>query len=197
MNGLKFVFCEGKDDVAVINGVAQSIGITGLSIDAIGGKDNLKNVLGAFKTRPEFAQKKVASLGIVRDADDDGDAAFRSVCDWLRAHDFFPPSTNGGITDETLRVGVLIIGPEGGRGMLEDLCLQSASDSAEFACVESYFHCVAENSERKRFSSKAKVRAWMAPQADHELYVGKAAEKGYWPWENPVFDPIKQFLRVL
>ena len=32
---------------------------------------------------------------------------------------------------------------------------------------------------------------------DYTLYVGKAAEKGYWPWDSPVFDPMKEFLRGL
>ena len=37
----------------------------------------------------------------------------------------------------------------------------------------------------------------MASHVDYEFYVGKAAEGGYWPWESPVFDELKQFLRAL
>ena len=33
MNGLKFVFCEGKDDLAVVKGLAGSIGVTDLQIE--------------------------------------------------------------------------------------------------------------------------------------------------------------------
>jgi hypothetical protein len=197
MNGLKFVFCEGKDDLAVITGVAQSIGISGLEIEPISGKNKLRDFLRGVWTRPEFAQKKVAAVGIIRDADDDASAAFQSVRDSLLANGFPAPEANGAVTGETIKVGILIVGPNAGRGMLEDLCLQSVSDRPEFPCVDEFFRCVADKSGRKDFSSKAKVRAWMASHPDFEFYVGKAAEKGYWPWASPVFDSLKQFLRAL
>jgi len=38
---------------------------------------------------------------------------------------------------------------------------------------------------------------WMASHQDYELYVGKAAEKGYWQWTNPAFDGLRDFLRAL
>jgi hypothetical protein len=195
MNGLKFVFCEGGDDQAVITGVAASIGITDLRIEPFLGKDKLRNFLRVLNTRPEFAQNKVATMAIVRDADADGAAAFQSVCDALKANDFKVPATNGEFVIDGIQVGVLIVGPNGGRGMVKDLCLQAVSGSPEFPCVDDYFNCIAQKSDRKAFSSKAKVRVWMASHVDHELYVGKAAEKGYWPWESPVFDLIKEFLR--
>ena len=84
-----------------------------------------------------------------------------------------------------------------GTGMLEDLCLNSVSHNPEFSCVDDYFKCVAQKSERKEFSSKARVRVWMASHADHEAYVGAAAAQGYWPWGSQVFDPLKAFLQQL
>ena len=79
--------------------------------------------------------------------------------------------------------------------MIEDLCLLSVSNRPEFPCVDEYFQCIAQRSGRQGFSSKARVRVWMASHVDYEYYVGKAAEKGYWPWESPVFDSLKEFLR--
>ena len=79
--------------------------------------------------------------------------------------------------------------------MIEDLCLLSVSNRPEFPCVDDYFQCIAQRSGRQGFSSKARVRVWMASHVDYEYYVGKAAEKGYWPWESPVFDSLKEFLR--
>jgi hypothetical protein len=98
MNGLKFVFCEGKDDLAVITGVAQSIGIAGLNIEPFGGKNKLREFLRDLQTRPEFAQKKVAGVGVVRDADQDAGAAFQSVRDSLLANGFPTPEANGAVT---------------------------------------------------------------------------------------------------
>jgi hypothetical protein len=197
MSGMKFVFCEGGDDLAVANGVADSIGLAGIHVERFLGKDKLRSFLKDVKTRPEFAQNKVEAIGIIRDADEDGNAAFRSVCDALRTNGFKAPDTNGGFATNGIRVGVLIVGPKNGKGMVEDLCLNSVSDLPEFPCVEDYFRCISQKCDRKEFSSKAKVRVWMASHVDHEFYVGKAAEKGYWPWESPVFNPMKAFLRQL
>lgn len=197
MNGLKFVFCEGSDDVAVIKGLMDSAGLAGVSIEPFGGKDNLRNFLRDVQKRPEFAQKRVSAVGIIRDADADGDAALRSVCDALTAHGFKAPDTNGGLARGNPKIGVLIVGPNGDTGMIEDLCLNAVADRPEFSCVDEYFKCITRKSGRRDFSSKAKVRVWMASQADHELYVGKAAEKGYWPWDSPVFGLLMEFLRKL
>jgi hypothetical protein len=195
MNKLKFVFCEGGDDQGVIAGVAASINITDIRVEPFLGKDNLRNFLRVLRTRPEFAQNKVATIAIIRDADEDETAAFQSVCDALKANNFKAPEKNGGFVANGIRVGVLVVGPNDGKGMVEDLCLKSVSHLPEFPCVNNYFQCIAERSERKVFSSKAKVRVWMASHVDHELYVGKAAEKGYWPWQSAAFDSIKEFLR--
>jgi hypothetical protein len=81
--------------------------------------------------------------------------------------------------------------------MIEDLCLQSVAQEPEFPCVDRYFECISERSTRKEFSSKAKFRVWMASHSDHEYYIGKAAEAGYFPWENEVFSPIRAFLQKL
>jgi uncharacterized protein DUF3226 len=197
MSGLRFVFCEGGDDLAVVKGLAVSIGVSDLHIEPYLGKNNLRHFLRDVKVRPEFAQNRVASIGILRDADEDGAAAFQSVCDALRTNGFKTPGANGGFALNGIRVGVLIVGPNNGKGMIEDLCLNSVSDHPEFPCVEDYFRCITEKSARKGFSSKARVRVWMSSHEDYEFYVGKAAEKGYWPWESTVFDSMKEFLRAL
>jgi hypothetical protein len=194
---MKFVFCEGGDDLAVITGVANSIGLTSLHIEPFLGKDKLRNFLRDVQTRPEFSQDKVTSVGIIRDADEDGYAAFQSVRDALMTNGFKTPDHSGGFAANGIKTGVLIIGPKNGEGMIEDLCLNSVSTRPEFACVDDYFRCIAEKSDRKMFSSKAKVRVWLASHSDYELYVGKAAEAGYWPWESPAFDSVKVFLRQL
>ena len=194
---MKFVFCEGWDDLAVITGVAGSIGLTDLRVEPFLGKGKLRSFLREVQTRPEFAQNKVAAVGIIRDADEDGDAAFQSVRDALLANGFKAPDQNGGFAVNGINIGVLIVGPKHGKGMVEDLCLSSVSNRPEFSCVEDYFRCIAEKSDRKNFSSKARIRVWMASQVDYDVRVGIAAEMGYWPWESPAFDSMKEFLRQL
>ncbi len=194
---MKFIFCEGKDDVSVIQGVAGSMGLKDLRVERIDGKNNLREFLKTFRKRPEFTREEVASIGIIRDADGDGVGAFRSVCDALAGNNFKVPGQNGGFTTGGIKTGVLIIGPNDGKGMIEDLCLNAVSDRPEFGCVDDYFRCIAQKCNRNNFSSKAKVRVWMASHVDYDLRVGGAAEGGYWPWGSPVFDSMKQFLRQL
>jgi hypothetical protein len=197
MSGLKFVFCEGGDDLAVTEGVAASMNLKDLRIEPFLGKDNLRRFLTDLQKRPEFARNKVAAIAVIRDADDNGSAAFQSVRGALEATGFAAPSANGLFAEGAIKTGILVVGPKNGRGMVEDLCLNSVSDRPEFVCVEDYFRCIEQKSERRNFTSKAKIRVWMASHVDYDLRVGKAAERGYWPWENPVFNPVREFLSEL
>lgn len=196
MSGLKkFVFCEGKDDVAVVRGLAKHLGLD-IEVDEYGGKNNVSTLLKGLRTRPEFVQQRIESLAILRDADADAAATFTSVRDSLFQNGFEAPNGAGTFTQSSPRVGVFIVGVNG-RGMIEDLCLGSVADQPEFVCIADYFACITQKSGRANFSSKAKVRVWMASHVDYEYHVGKAAEEGYWPWESPAFNSLKDFLKAL
>ena len=192
---MKFVFCEGKDDVAVVNGLASHLNLD-LQVEEYGGKDNLPSFLESLQKRPDFAQQKVIAMAIVRDADQDAAAAFQSVRNHLMQSNFPSPEANGAFSNTALRVGAFVV-EVNGRGMIEDLCLNSVADRPEFPCIDAYFACITEKSGRSPFTSKAKVRVWMASQVDYDYRVGLAAEAGYWPWESPAFDSLKHFLQAL
>lgn len=192
---MKFVFCEGKDDVAVVRGLAAHLGLS-LEVEEYGGKNKVSLLLQGLRTRPEFVQGKIEAIAILRDADEDASATFTSVRSALIQNSFEAPDAAGDFKQSSMRVGIFIVGVNG-KGMIEDLCLKSVADRPEFPCVDDYFSCITEKSGRTPFSSKAKVRVWMASQADHEFHVGKAAAHGYWPWESPAFDSLKNFLKAL
>lgn len=194
-DAMKFVFCEGSGDQLVIQSLARHLNLE-VTVETTGGKDNLPNFLKSLQTRPEFARQQVETMAILRDADRDAAAAFQSAQNFLRQSGFPAPDVNGTFSNTPLRVGVFIVGVNG-VGMIEDVCLNSVSDLPEFSCVDSYFACIAERSARSNSSSKAKVRVWMASHDDYDYRVGKAAEKGYWPWASPAFDPLKNFLKAL
>jgi hypothetical protein len=192
---MKFVFCEGKDDVAVVRGLAAHLKLD-FQVEQYGGKNNLAPFLESLPKRPDFSQQKVEAMAILRDANGDSTASFASVRDALQRNGFPQPNADATFSDSALRVGIFIVGVKG-QGMIEDVCLNSVSDQPEFLCVDDYFNCIAKKSSRSKFSSKAKVRVWMASHVDYEFHVGKAAEEGYWPWESPAFDSIKDFLKAL
>lgn len=192
---MKFVFCEGKDDVAVVRSLARHLNLA-IQVEEYGGRDRLPLFLESLQKRPEFAQQKVRGVAMLRDANGDSGASFTSVHDALQRTGFTPPNMHASFSDAALRVGVFIVGVNG-RGMIEDVCLQSVGDRPEYSCVEDYFNCIAQKSSRSQFSSKARVRVWMASHVDFEYHVGKAAEEGYWPWESTAFDSLKDFLKAL
>jgi hypothetical protein len=191
---MKFVFCEGKDDVAVVQGLVSHLGLA-IKTEPYGGKNNLSNFLENLPKRPEFAQHRVTSIAILRDADGNSNAAFASVRDSLQRYGFDVPERDGGLSNSPMNVGVFIVGI-GGKGMIEDLCLASVAGRPEFPCVDGYFDCLSRISTRA-FSSKAKVRVWMASQVDYEYHVGRAAEEGYWRWDSPCFESLRSFLKEL
>jgi hypothetical protein len=135
-------------------------------------------------------------MAILRDADKNLAGAFASVRDTLRQNNFAAPDANENFKESSPRVGIFIVGVDG-QGMIEDLCLKSVASEPGFHCVDEYFRCIAKHSSRKEFKSKAKVRVWMASHEDYDYRVGLAAEKSYWPWDNPAFDSLKNFLRAL
>jgi hypothetical protein len=194
-DAMKFVFCEGKDDVAVVRGLATHLKLN-LRVEAFGGKNNLPIFLESLQKRPDFAQQKVSGMAVLRDANGDSKSSFASVRDTLQRQGFPPPNADATFSGSALRIGIFIVGVNG-RGMIEDVCLNSVSDQPDFACVENYFACIAQKSVRSGFSSKARVRVWMASHVDYDYHVGKAAEEGYWPWESPAFDSLKKFLQEL
>jgi hypothetical protein len=194
-DAMKFIFCEGKDDVAVLRGLTSHLKLE-IQVEEYGGKSNLANFLRTLPKRPEFARQQVAAMAVIRDADSDAVATFTSVRDTLKQNNFEAPAADGTFTESALKVGVFIVGVNG-QGMIENLCLKSVSDQPGFPCVDSYFACIAQKSTRSAFSAKAKVRVWMASHVDFEYHVGKAAEEGYWPWESSAFDSLKTFLRAL
>lgn len=195
---LRFIFCEGDDDFSIISEVIRFLGITNIIVERYHGKDNLRNFLMALPTRPEFGQQKVSALAVVRDADDDLTAAFTSVHNALKCCKYSNcPKNNGEIAGSNPKIGIFIVGPRNGKGMVEDLCLMSVSNQPEYPCVEAYFRCIEEKSGRKNFSAKARLRVWMSSHVDYDLRAGRAAKDGYWPWEHTTFDELKRFLTAL
>ncbi|MGC8878302.1 MAG: DUF3226 domain-containing protein [Anaerolineae bacterium] len=75
---------EGKEEELFFEAFNRHLGLQKIQVLPIGGKDRLRETLKALVKSPGFSEK-VASLGIIRDADTDPQAAFQSVCDTLRA----------------------------------------------------------------------------------------------------------------
>ncbi len=191
---MKLVLCEGKDDKAVVEGLCIHASIGGLVVEEYDGRDNLERVVSSLPVRPEFTRRQVDSLAILIDAEADGNASFQKLQNAIRqGFDVVIPGA-GVFVGESPRIAGFVVCDGTGRGMVEDLCLKSVNDRADYKCVEEYFECLCKNTERKDYHSKAKFKAWMASQTAFDYRVGLAAAKGYIPWGSDAFNKLREFL---
>jgi hypothetical protein len=211
----KLLLGEGKDEVAFFRAILVHLKLEDVQVMEYQGKHGMLAGITAIVKLPGF--NEVESIGITRDADyfdnlaatlipenrsiGEAQAAFDSVCSTLRNAEVNLPIPHAVIHKTTGEkkpsVCVFILPDCIQPGMLEDLCLQSLTGSFNLQCINEYFNCVAQNVNRIHpihKKSKAMIRAWLACQEEPDLVLGQAAEKGYWNFENPAFDKLKQFI---
>jgi hypothetical protein len=187
---------EGREEELFFGALIKHLGLQNIQTMPIGGKEQLRPNLKALAVSPGFPE--VVSLGVVRDANADPGAAFQSVHDALQAANLPTPERPLAFVGERPRVTVLILPGGDRKGELEDLCLDAIAQDPAMPCVEQYFECL----QQKGLSlpgniSKAKVQVFLASRHKAGLRLGEAAHAGFWPWENAVFDKVKDFLQKL
>jgi len=103
-----------------------------------------------------------------------------------------------------LRIEVFILPDNQNPGMLETLCMEAVANSQQLAgantCVERFFECLKNGGVQlpdDQRLAKHKAQAYLATREKVQLYPGLAAYDGYWPWDSPVFGPLKRFLESL
>jgi hypothetical protein len=150
----------------------------------------------ALAATPGFAA--VTSLGIVRDAERSARSALQSIQTALAAAGLPVPSRHAVVAVGTPNVSAFIL-PDGNRpGMLESLCLSAVASDPATACLDPYFDCVKQQGVvPTRNPEKARLHAFLATRHKPDLLLGQAASAGYFPWDDPVFEPLKDFLRRL
>lgn len=193
---MKLIVCEGADDQAVLEELLQHLGRQDVVVEQCKGVDNLGRYLRELQKRPEFVRQEVESLGVMIDADQNGDDAWRRVGALVKESFGVELRERGVSAGERPRIVGFVNGRDN-RGTLEDVCLEALRGQPGFACLEEYFRCLEQTTDRKTYPAKARFRAWMAAQADFDLRTGKAAKQGYLPWESPAFEPLRDFLGVV
>jgi hypothetical protein len=192
----KQLVVEGRDAEVFFHAFLSHLHIDDVQIQNFGGVRELKGFLKALCNVPNFAQ--VTSVGIVRDAEADAVAAFQSVCGALSGANLAVPDQIMVPAEDHPQVSVLIL-PDGKTpGMLETICLQSVQGDPVMECIEHYFECLEQRTDSSpKKIHKARVQAFLASRLRPGLLLGQAASVGYWPWDSPAFDPVRQFLQGL
>jgi hypothetical protein len=190
---------EGKDEQNFFDALLKHLRITTIQILPIGGKDQFAEAIKSITKQSGFAD--VAAMGIVRDADNNPKGAFDSISGALRKVALKPPAKVRVFTEETPKIGILVLPPQpiGSNHNLEDVCLASVAEDTAMTCLDAYFACLVEQNIRPAENDigKARLHAFLASRAIPDLRLGEAAQKGYWNWQHPIFEPIKMFLQQL
>ncbi len=138
------------------------------------------------------------ALGIVRDADSDGLAAWHSVRDAVSRADLQAPDRNGDFSDGPPDAGILIIPDSQGRGALETLCVQSVAETPAGDCVKRYLTCLKDHDVLESANrDKSFTHAWLAAGPDPVARVGEGARQGRWNFDHPAFAPLVRFVQRL
>ncbi len=195
----KQLIVEGNDDVRVFKSLGSHLNISDIEIRPYGGVDNMRTFLRTLSAMPEF--RLVRSLAIVADANSDKDRRDRRIRSALSDMGLPTPSAPLEVeSDGRLNVTYLVVPHNRDTGMIEDVCLDSVSDDPAMDCIDRYFECISEANTpgpRQVWSSKAKLRAFLASRDRPDLRIGEAAERGVWQFEAAAFDPLKDLLRTL
>ena len=188
---------EGKDQLNFFEAIIRRVNLVSeLQVQDFGGVRELRGFLRALVDSPGF--ETVASLGIVRDAEEGAARAHQSVEDSLR-HTGLPAPGDAGGRGVGPMVRTLILPGKGAEaGMLETLLCRSVADMHVNDCIDEFFKCTdALPGVDIRRPDKARAQAYLATQPEPQVSVGVAAQKGYWPLDHDAFSEVRDFLSAL
>lgn len=204
----KLLLGEGADNAMFFTALLDHLKISDVQVEEYGGKQSLHSSLRSFVKRPDFQQ--VVSLAVTRDADYPDDPtideieatprAFQSICSALQQAKLPVPMAPKTKASGTPEISIYILPGCQNPGMLEDVCLNSVHQDARFECIENYFDCIEKKTNRKQIRrniSKSRISAWLSTQPEPDKRLGQAAVSGYWDFDHPAFDDLKNFLQQL
>jgi len=159
----KLLLVEGKDEFYLFTELIQILNLDqNLDVREVGGKDQFFRKL--HKMQDSSGKEIIKSIGIVRDADNNPDATFQSVCNVLGKVGLPIPTAPLKPKAGYPQVTVMIIPDEHSKGMLETVCLESVRDDPAMICVEEFFDCLKTKRDSLSVNDnpKAQVRAFLA-----------------------------------
>ena len=192
------LLCEGEDEVSFFSAWLPELGLDSVQVVAYGGKTKLASFLADLPKLVGFGNLR--RLAITRDADEDADAAAKSLEGAIRRS---PPV-------HQLSPSTMVL-PGGGKpGALESLWIESLTGNPYEECVDQFFECITkkgwQQSQVFAKNDKARAQLWIATKETPNDRFGFAAWHGRKdlekPWmkekwvnfDHPAFAELKQFL---
>lgn len=187
----RVVLVEGSDDQAIIAALIEHESMQGFHVHNMIGKSRWTGKLRAICRVRGFG--KVVGLGLVRDADTNGQAEWDSCRSALTAARLPLPSAPGQLQPGRPSVAVAIVPALASTGAIEELCL-SSFELDRLTCVDSYFRCLPTSPNP---SSKAIVQTYLAGLQPARTNLADAARHGALDLSHPTFDSLKELLQEI
>lgn len=202
----RVILAEGADAYFFLIWAYQEFGAKGIEVRDFGGNEQLRIRLRTFVNTPRFDQ--VQSLVIARDAETDGDAAFRRVAAALRAANLPVPTQPFEFCAPDVgkpRTAVMIFpgfdaDPLDSKhlapGTLEDLCLGTLSKlDPILSCVDEYLECVRNQAKATPHPTKSRLHAYLAGRSEFAgLKLGEATKAKAWNLNHPSLAPFRRII---
>jgi len=185
---------EGKDEENLFQKFIEIMNIANLQVLGIGGKNELRRNLELVVNDPLF--RKIQTISVIRDADDDPRAAFQSVRDALKHYKLAAPPKPLELAPGRPMVQVMILPDAKNKGALETICMESVKNDPATACVEKYIECLEKTGIPLPRKDKSRANAFISSREYPDCRVGESAQKGYWNLRSRAFKPIKTFLEA-
>ncbi len=190
---------EGKDEENLFEALSKHCfnNETGIQVKEAGGVNKFPRIIKAIRNKAR-TRPTLKSIGVVRDADEDADSAFRSVCAALHNADFKAPARHGEFSDGSPAIGVFIVPDGKSKGAIEKLCRRSVEDQDAARCVNEYLECLERHDAMRSCNiDKSFAHAYLASSPEPMARVGEGALQGAWDFDSPAFAQISQFIRAL
>lgn len=194
----KQLLVEGRDAEAFFYPFLEGMKISGIQIQNYGGIRELPSFLKQFVISPQYKGLPVTSIGIIRDAEQNPQDAFKSVCGALEKVGLRIPSTPLVPTKKSPQVCVYILPDEKSSGMIETLLLRAVSGDPAFGCIDEYLECVVQaTGVEPKPRDKARFLTFLASKPDIKPLTGFAARAGYLEFSSSAYDRLKEFILSL
>ncbi len=196
------VLCEGKENLLVIQTLAEKAGLEGkLIFQQYGGKDKLRAYLHLLKTSPEYVRGEYSRVLVTRDADSDFEASWQALKDSIAEAFSCEPTTPGGWIKREAEpeLAAWIIPGPGKTGMIETLCLESSRAQIPdvFNCLDSFVSCL-NGLHGEAVHEKARFVIWtIAAQgagAKDRMSLKYAIPNLPINWDDEAFFPLRELL---
>ena len=192
----KVLVVEGYSDLLFYAEVLEYLKKHGqVFIEALNGKEDLITQLEVLLTPELLAAKE--SIGVIIDADQDADAAARTLATTLKNATTLD-LTNGIWSNNNPKIGFFIAPGNGQPGEVETLVWQAWSNvpANQHAkqCVDTYLNCMSEINFRAHSPDKGRIGTLLAVRADEDPRLGPGARQNVFDFSLPEFATLNSFL---